>query len=70
MNAPCPGCNADLDINPTQNALSRYDHGSICPGCGIIEAMYADFITRYSQKTDADLGIYPIDQLLANNITA
>lgn len=40
----CKGCGNEMG---RRNALSRYDHGDICPECGTLEAFYGDFITRY-----------------------
>ncbi len=70
MTNPCPGCGGKLPKPIAHNALSRYGHGYICSDCGLTEAMRSDFITRYFPKADADLNIYPIDLLFADNITA
>jgi hypothetical protein len=41
----CKGCRATLREPDVHNALSRYDHGSICSACGTQEALSGDFIT-------------------------
>jgi len=38
----CKGC--EVEINPDTAALSRYDHGLLCSECGVLEALYGDFI--------------------------
>lgn len=51
----CKGCGEELmNIGV---ALSRYGHGDICSGCGIVEALKGDFISRGSQFDP----FYPIE---------
>lgn len=40
----CKGCGRALETDMVRNALSRYEHGYICSGCGTREAMEGDFI--------------------------
>jgi len=48
----CAGCGEELtSLHP---ALSRYSHGDICPNCGTLEAMYGDFIKKYSDPLNIE----------------
>lgn len=56
MTEICKGCGEELtSIN--ERALSRYEHGDICPNCGVREAMQGDFITEKLNNNLPDDGL-------------